>query len=83
MSEEEGSFLGGLGQAADGLINTAEDLGSAAYNVGAVEYHAAAATVDAFLDDREGTDAHQDAREQARTDGDQAFGDAARDFGIE
>ena len=77
-----GSFLGGLEQAGSGLLHTAEDLGAAARDVGATIYHGAAATADAFIDDRQATEQQQDAREQARSDVSDDLDRAGRDFGL-
>jgi hypothetical protein len=61
MSDDDGSFLGGLEEAASGLYHAAGDVADAEYDAAASTYHGAAAGVDAFLGDREGTASHMDA----------------------
>jgi hypothetical protein len=83
MGDEEGSILGGLGQMAEGVVDTASDLGSAAYDAAASTYHGAAAAGDAFFGDHEGTQQHMDAADSYADDVRQDLSDAAQHSGID
>ncbi len=82
MSENEGSFLGGLEEAGSGLLHTAEDLGGAAVDLGSSMYHAGAGAADVILNDRAGAEHQMDEMQAADQRWNAEVDQAGSDFGI-